>query len=106
MFYVDTNTGMEASGSNWVLANHNVVGYYRVNYDDGNWQRLLNTLSTNHTVRLLHSNTMTSIDIYSIDAGNKHLVLVVTMSFFLFLKDIPRINRAQLIDDAFNLARY
>lgn len=49
---------------------------------------------------------MTSIDISSMDAGNKRLVLVVTMSFFLFLKAIPRINRAQLIDDAFNLARY
>ncbi|XP_042268840.1 aminopeptidase N-like isoform X1 [Thunnus maccoyii] len=54
--------------TDWVLANINTVGYYRVNYDQGNWKKLLNILSTNHT-------------------------------------SIPRINRAQLVDDAFNLAR-
>uniref|UniRef100_A0A8P4K941 Aminopeptidase n=1 Tax=Dicentrarchus labrax TaxID=13489 RepID=A0A8P4K941_DICLA len=54
--------------SDWVLANINVVGYYRVNYDQGNWERLLGVLSTNHVA-------------------------------------IPVINRAQLVDDAFNLAR-
>ncbi|XP_013878434.1 aminopeptidase N [Austrofundulus limnaeus] len=63
-----TIPGMTASGSDWILANLNVVGYYRVNYDQGNWDRLLNALSTNHTA-------------------------------------IPVINRAQLVDDAFNLAR-
>uniref|UniRef100_A0A671UW89 Aminopeptidase n=1 Tax=Sparus aurata TaxID=8175 RepID=A0A671UW89_SPAAU len=48
------------SGDLWVLANINATGYYRVNYDLGNWERLL---------------------------------------------VIPVINRAQLVDDAFNLAR-
>ncbi|XP_041853340.1 aminopeptidase N-like isoform X2 [Melanotaenia boesemani] len=56
------------SGSSWVLANINVTGYYRVNYDLGNWERLFTQLSTN-------------------------------------LQVIPVINRAQLVDDAFNLAR-
>ncbi|KAK0155995.1 Aminopeptidase N [Merluccius polli] len=59
---------MKVSGGNWVLANLDTVGYYRVNYDQGNWNRLLNVLITNHTA-------------------------------------LPVINRAQLIDDAFNLAR-
>ncbi|KAM7396135.1 hypothetical protein PAMP_019203 [Pampus punctatissimus] len=59
---------MKVSGADWVVVNHNVVGYYRVNYDQGNWNRLLTALSTNHT-------------------------------------QIPVINRAQLVDDAFNLAR-
>ncbi|XP_067327470.1 aminopeptidase N [Anolis sagrei] len=52
----------------WLLLNLNVVGYYRVNYDQGNWNRLMERLSDNHQV-------------------------------------IPVLNRAQLIDDAFNLAR-
>ncbi|XP_061578144.1 aminopeptidase N-like [Cololabis saira] len=56
------------SGDSWVLVNINVTGYYRVNYDLGNWERLLSKLSTDHQV-------------------------------------IPVINRAQLVDDAFNLAR-
>uniref|UniRef100_H3CNZ7 Aminopeptidase n=1 Tax=Tetraodon nigroviridis TaxID=99883 RepID=H3CNZ7_TETNG len=54
--------------SQWLLANHNVTGYYRVNYDQGNWEKLLDTLNTSH-------------------------------------ESIPVINRAQLVDDAFNLAR-
>ncbi|XP_015239287.1 PREDICTED: aminopeptidase N-like [Cyprinodon variegatus] len=56
------------TGPSWILANINVTGYYRVNYDLGNWERLFSQLSTNHQV-------------------------------------IPLINRAQLVDDAFNLAR-
>ncbi|XP_042352305.1 aminopeptidase N-like [Plectropomus leopardus] len=64
----DTINEMKATQSDWVLANLDVVGYYRVNYDQANWDKLLNALRTNH-------------------------------------KDIPVINRAQLIDDAFNMAR-
>ncbi|KAG9266986.1 aminopeptidase Ey-like [Astyanax mexicanus] len=59
---------MKVSRGDWVLANTNVSGYYRVNYDPENWERLLKQLSSNHQV-------------------------------------IPLINRAQILDDAFNLAR-
>ncbi|KAJ7997845.1 hypothetical protein DPEC_G00216390 [Dallia pectoralis] len=62
------NNEMKVNETEWILANHNVAGYYRVNYDLPNWERLLNVLSTNPQL-------------------------------------IPVINRAQLIDDAFNLAR-
>ncbi|XP_061591376.1 aminopeptidase Ey-like [Cololabis saira] len=64
----DTHGPMRASGEDWVLANTNMSGYFRVNYDQGNWDRLL---------ALLHAS---------------HQTLSV-------------INRAQIIDDAFNLAR-
>ncbi|XP_068459156.1 aminopeptidase Ey-like [Clinocottus analis] len=63
-----TITEMKALQTEWVLANLDVVGYYRVNYDQGNWNRLIDNLRTNH-------------------------------------QRIPVINRAQLVDDAFNLAR-
>uniref|UniRef100_A0A8C1ST14 Aminopeptidase n=1 Tax=Cyprinus carpio TaxID=7962 RepID=A0A8C1ST14_CYPCA len=59
---------MKISGDEWVLANINVTGYYRVNYDNENWERLLNVLQTSR-------------------------------------QSIPVINRAQIIDDAFNLAK-
>ncbi|KAG9332342.1 hypothetical protein JZ751_015349 [Albula glossodonta] len=59
---------LTTTGNEWVLANVNVTGYYRVNYDIGNWERLLDQLLTDHQV-------------------------------------IPVINRAQIVDDAFNLAR-
>ncbi|XP_075998651.1 aminopeptidase N-like [Genypterus blacodes] len=63
----EVNPEMRSNGE-WVLANLNVTGYYRVNYDLGNWERLIFQLKTEHQV-------------------------------------IPEINRAQLMDDAFNLAR-
>nr|XP_032805617.1 aminopeptidase N-like [Petromyzon marinus] len=56
------------STDKWVLLNIDEEGYYRVNYDVANWNRLLAQLKTN-------------------------------------LEMIPVINRAQIIDDAFNLAR-
>ncbi|KAG8440629.1 hypothetical protein GDO86_006396 [Hymenochirus boettgeri] len=72
IYWLQTKEGtvneFKITGGNWLLANINVTGYYRVNYDDNNWDRLLNQLNTFHTA-------------------------------------IPVINRAQIIDDAFNLAR-
>uniref|UniRef100_A0A8B9KXG1 Aminopeptidase n=1 Tax=Astyanax mexicanus TaxID=7994 RepID=A0A8B9KXG1_ASTMX len=53
----DLNDAMRTTGDEWVVLNLNVSGYYRVNYDEANWNR------------------------------------------------IPVLNRVQLIDDAFNLAR-
>ncbi|XP_072242690.1 alanyl (membrane) aminopeptidase-like b [Leuresthes tenuis] len=52
----------------WILANVDCYGYYRVNYNLENWQRLLTQLETNPD-------------------------------------GIPLMNRGQLVDDAFNLAR-
>uniref|UniRef100_A0A8C9SJF2 Aminopeptidase n=1 Tax=Scleropages formosus TaxID=113540 RepID=A0A8C9SJF2_SCLFO len=63
-----THSAMKTSGTEWVLANINVSGYYRVDYDLNNWEKLLTQLNENH-------------------------------------KDIPVINRAQILDDAFSLAR-
>ncbi|XP_044046067.1 aminopeptidase Ey-like [Siniperca chuatsi] len=63
-----TNTDMTLATDEWLVANINMKGFYRVNYDSENWERLLTKLSAKH-------------------------------------QDIPVINRAQIIDDAFNLAR-
>ncbi|XP_055602737.1 aminopeptidase N-like [Uranotaenia lowii] len=52
----------------WIIFNREQMGYYRVNYDERNWNLILQTLLTNH-------------------------------------RTIHRANRAQLLDDAFNLAR-
>ncbi|NXA57608.1 AMPN Aminopeptidase, partial [Nothocercus julius] len=64
----DTNNEFKVSSPSWLLLNLNVSGYFRVNYNQENWEQLLNQLSTNRQL-------------------------------------IPVINRAQIIDDAFNLAR-
>ncbi|XP_044213044.1 alanyl (membrane) aminopeptidase a [Thunnus albacares] len=59
---------LESKNGEWILVNVNCTGYYRVNYDPENWERLLTQLETD-------------------------------------TNRIPLINRGQLIDDAFNLAR-
>ncbi|KAM9270464.1 aminopeptidase N [Cariama cristata] len=64
----ETNDQFKVSSSSWLLLNLNVSGYFRVNYNQENWDQLLAQLATDHQV-------------------------------------IPVINRAQIIDDAFNLAR-
>ncbi|XP_005989844.1 aminopeptidase N [Latimeria chalumnae] len=64
----ESNTDFKTGTSEWVLANINVTGYYRVNYDSENWKKLIRQLETDSSA-------------------------------------IPVINRAQIIDDAFNLAR-
>ncbi|KAJ8281244.1 hypothetical protein GJAV_G00065240 [Gymnothorax javanicus] len=64
----DPHSPMKVTGNEWVLANVNITGYYRVNYDSDNWERLLSQLNSKHQL-------------------------------------IPVINRAQIVDDAFNLAR-
>ncbi|XP_061732049.1 aminopeptidase N-like isoform X2 [Nerophis ophidion] len=64
----DTYPQMKVSEHNWVLANTNVSGYFRVNYDLDNWNGLISVLETDHLT-------------------------------------IPTINRGQIMDDAFKLAR-
>ncbi|XP_066992326.2 aminopeptidase N [Anabrus simplex] len=52
----------------WVIFNVQEAGYYRVNYDEDNWNMIVAALNSNHTI-------------------------------------IHPLNRAQLVDDALNLAR-
>lgn len=40
-----------SSNTSWVLANLNVTGYYRVNYDPENWERLLGQLGSDPQVK-------------------------------------------------------
>ncbi|XP_059495248.1 alanyl (membrane) aminopeptidase b, tandem duplicate 1 [Stegostoma tigrinum] len=48
----ETNPEMKLNGNEWLLANIDVMGYYRVNYDERNWNNLVEQLSTNHTVNI------------------------------------------------------
>ncbi|NWZ08140.1 AMPN Aminopeptidase, partial [Agelaius phoeniceus] len=64
----DTNNDFRLSSPNWLLLNLNVTGYFRVNYNQENWNQLIKQLDSDHEI-------------------------------------FPVINRAQIIDDAFNLAR-
>lgn len=50
-FCPDVVSQMKVSGEAWVLANLHISGYYRVNYDPTNWERLIHLLGSNHKVR-------------------------------------------------------
>uniref|UniRef100_A0A3Q3XDZ2 Aminopeptidase n=1 Tax=Mola mola TaxID=94237 RepID=A0A3Q3XDZ2_MOLML len=67
-YWLVASEDMVLGTDDWLVANINMTGYYRVNYDSENWKRLL------------------------------------ANSLFTF-QEIPVINRVQIIDDAFNLAR-
>ncbi|KYN33599.1 Aminopeptidase N [Trachymyrmex septentrionalis] len=65
-----TNASIDnLNNTKWILFNKNQTGFYRVNYDDSNWQKLASYLKLSS------------------------------------YRNISATNRAQLIDDALNLAR-
>ena len=47
----ETNTNMTLGANEWLVANINMKGFYRVNYDSENWKRLLEKLSSKHQVQ-------------------------------------------------------
>lgn len=42
--------------SDWILGNVRQYGYYRVTYSDENWNKLINQLNEDHTVRKCQQN--------------------------------------------------
>ncbi|XP_078283626.1 aminopeptidase Ey-like [Rhinoraja longicauda] len=46
----ETMPEMSCTGKQWILANIDVVGYYRVNYDERNWNNLVEQLKNDHEV--------------------------------------------------------
>lgn len=84
-FFVAEIPEIKTNADQWVLANINVVGYYRVNYDEGNWVKLLNALRNKHTVRNIAS--FKYREIYpGTAAGTEQMLWGITASFLcLFL---------------------
>ena len=78
--------GVDLNGNDFILANLEVSGFYRVNYDESNWEKLISQLLNYKEVNeTFHSNF-------------KYLL----NSYF---KAIPVRSRAQLINDAFVLSQ-
>ena len=44
------NLPQNTSDNEWIVVNLQHAGFYRVNYDDQNWDLLTNQLNTNHTL--------------------------------------------------------
>uniref|UniRef100_A0A3Q4GII6 Aminopeptidase n=1 Tax=Neolamprologus brichardi TaxID=32507 RepID=A0A3Q4GII6_NEOBR len=52
-YWLLTKEDMKIGASEWLIANIDMKGFYRVNYDSENWDRILTKLSTQHQVNAL-----------------------------------------------------
>lgn len=52
----ETRNELISKSGEWILANVNCTGYYRVNYNPENWERLLTQLETNKDVSIEPNN--------------------------------------------------
>lgn len=93
------NVELRRSNTSWVLANLNVTGYYRVNYDPENWERLLAQLGSEPQVK--RAGLLLLLVLVLV------LVLCSPLKWLppVAVQLVPLLNRAQLLDDAFSLAR-
>jgi len=66
--------------TDWVLANLNITGFYRVNYDSHNWERLFTQLNSDHTVSISLHLVKLKQSAYSI-----YILLYCTRRLFQFL---------------------
>lgn len=72
-FYIpDNNDASKIAQNEWILYNIDVTGYYRVNYDNRNWDNLLNQLDTDRSVSrqypnkvVLHLTILSRVDLLS-----------------------------------------
>ncbi|XP_006822182.1 aminopeptidase N-like [Saccoglossus kowalevskii] len=55
-----------ARESDWFLVNINQMGYYRVNYDNDNWSKLINQLKTKHSVISIRNRAALVDDVFNI----------------------------------------
>lgn len=74
------------SGCDWVLANINVTGYYRVNYDLANWERLLAQLDTQHQVHRNFEPVACSFLSLQLVLNRLHLLLFRCLSYPIFCR--------------------
>lgn len=50
--------GQSVRTSDWIIANTNQYGVYRVNYTQDNWNKLINQLKQNHSVSYRGTSTV------------------------------------------------
>ncbi|XP_028679112.2 aminopeptidase N-like [Erpetoichthys calabaricus] len=62
----ETKPELKVTGAEWVLANINVTGYYRVNYDMQNWERLLSQLQRDHSIIPINNRAQIISDAFSL----------------------------------------
>ncbi|XP_073998601.1 endoplasmic reticulum aminopeptidase 1-like isoform X3 [Rhodnius prolixus] len=71
-------------GATWLKANINQSGFYRVNYDQDNWEALISTLKRNHTVFSPTDRASLLDDAFTLcRAGLLNITTVLDLSLYL-----------------------
>ena len=84
-----------------MVANVFHQGFFRSWHDDETYEQILNQMQEDHSVRWMFSVTMLTVLEFIIILINQLLYCVI-----LIFQVFPVENRGQIIDDAFNLARW
>ncbi|XP_051837055.1 aminopeptidase N [Antechinus flavipes] len=79
-----TFNNLKVSGSNWILLNLNVTGYYIVNYDAENWRRLQEQLKNNLSAIPVLNRAQIIHDGFNL-ARAKHVTTTLALENTLFL---------------------
>uniref|UniRef100_F6UV20 Aminopeptidase n=1 Tax=Monodelphis domestica TaxID=13616 RepID=F6UV20_MONDO len=82
----ETFEDFKVTGNDWILLNINVTGYYLVNYDEANWERLRNQLETNSSVIPVINRAQIIHDGFDL-ARAKHVSTTLALDNTLFLKN-------------------
>jgi hypothetical protein len=80
----------ELSDDQFIIANLDMAGFYRVNYDLENWKLIAKQLLTNRDVNKLEL---------------KLMILFIHFNFLNLIKQLSPRTRAQLISDIFSLSQ-
>ncbi|XP_067653964.1 thyrotropin-releasing hormone-degrading ectoenzyme-like [Haliotis asinina] len=76
----------ETDPNGWILVNPDVIGYYRVNYDDRNWQALLEQLKRDHTVFSAQSRSQIINDAFAL-YKSRTLDVKIALGTLVYLQD-------------------
>lgn len=90
----------------WFIINKQQTGYYRVNYDENNWNRIIQQLKTDHTKIHVLNRAQLIDDAFSLVKSN-HLSYDIAIKLIVYLKNereyVPLASFLSHADDLYRL---
>nr|CAD7423005.1 unnamed protein product [Timema monikensis] len=100
-------TDININATEWVIFNIQETGFYRVNYDDTNWNMIISHLNSDQftDIHVLLPLYRFLLSFYRVNYDDTNWNLIISHLNSDQFTDIHVLNRAQLLDDSLNLAR-